>query len=97
MPICIRNEKTEKLTREVALLTGENITTAITHSLEEWLNKIKTRKAITNLTQEIMDIFHRCKVLPDIDPRIPDEILGYRFISLNFDSIGRAGGLSNRN
>jgi len=77
MPISIRNEKTEKLAREVAALTGENITTTITHALEDRLNKIKGRKAIIDLTEEIMQISTRCKSLPDIDPRTPDEILGY--------------------
>lgn len=77
MPISIRNEKTESLAREVAVLTGESITTAITHALEDRLNKIKGRKTIPDLTEQIMDISKRCQTLPDIDPRNPDEILGY--------------------
>ncbi len=77
MPISIRNEKTEKLAREVAVLTGENITTAIMHALEDRLNRIKGRKTTIDLKEEIMQISTRCKSLPDIDPRTPDEILGY--------------------
>ena len=77
MPISIRNEKTENLAREVAHLTGENLTQTITHSLEEKLNRLKGRKTTIDLKQEIMLISERCKSLPDIDPRTPDEILGY--------------------
>ena len=77
MAISIRNEKTEKLAREVALLTGENLTQTITLSLEERLNRLKGRKTTIDLKQEIMLISERCKSLPDIDPRTPDEILGY--------------------
>ena len=77
MAISIRNEKTEKLAREVALLTGENLTQTITLSLEERLNRLKGRKTTIDLKQEIMLISDRCKSLPDIDPRTPDEIIGY--------------------
>ncbi len=77
MAISIRNEKTEKLAREVSLLTGENLTQTITHSLEERLNRLKGRKMTIDLKQEIMLISDRCKSLPDIDPRAPDEILEY--------------------
>ncbi|MBT3747977.1 MAG: type II toxin-antitoxin system VapB family antitoxin [Chloroflexi bacterium] len=77
MAISIRNEKTEKLAREVALLTGENLTQTITLSLEERLNRLKGRKTTIDLKQEIMLISDRCKSLPDIDPRTPNEILGY--------------------
>jgi len=77
MAISIRNEKTEKLAREVAHLTGENLTQTITHSLEERLNRLKGRKTTIDLRHEIMLISERCQSLPDIDPRTPDEILGY--------------------
>ena len=77
MAISIRNEKTEKLAREVASLTGESLTQTITHSLEERLNRLKGRKTAIDLKQEIMLISQRCQNLPDIDPRTADEILGY--------------------
>ena len=77
MAISIRNEKTEKLAREVAQFTGENLTQTITHALEERLNRLKGRKTAIDLMHEIMLISERCQSLPDIDPRTPDEILGY--------------------
>ncbi|MFH2132443.1 MAG: type II toxin-antitoxin system VapB family antitoxin [bacterium] len=77
MAISIRNEKTEQLAREVAALTGKNMTAAITLALEEQLERIKGRKATMDLVEEIIQISERCKSLPDIDPRTPDEILGY--------------------
>ena len=83
MPISIRNEKTEKLAREVAALTGENITLAITNALEARLNNLKGRKTILDLTEEIMQISERCQQLPDIDSRTPDEILGYDHFGVN--------------
>ena len=77
MALSIRNEKTEKLARELAAESGENITQAITHALEERLQRLRGRSKATDLAEEIMKISERCSELPDQDKRSPDEILGY--------------------
>jgi antitoxin VapB len=77
MALSIRNEKTEKLARELAAESGENITQAITRALEERLQRLRGRSKATDLTEEILKISRRCSELPDNDERSPDEILGY--------------------
>jgi len=77
MALSIRNSQAEKLAREVATISGENLTQAIIHALEERLERLKGRRTTSNLMQEIMTISQRCSSIPDIDQRSPEEILGY--------------------
>ena len=77
MALSIRNEKAEKLARELAAESGENITQAITRALEERLQRLRGRSKATDLTEEILKISRRCSELPDRDKRSPDEVLGY--------------------
>jgi antitoxin VapB len=76
MALSIRNEHAERLAREVARESGENLTQAIVHSLEERLQRLRGRRNVSNLEKEIMTISKRCSSLPDLDSRSPDEILG---------------------
>ena len=77
MAISIRNPKAEELAREVAAESGENLTQAIIHALEERLVRLKGRKTTEDLAEEIMAISERCSALPQLDDRTPEEILGY--------------------
>ena len=77
MALSIRNPKAERLAREVAERTGESLTQAIIHALEERLERIKGSKRASDLFEEIMRISKRCSALPDFDSRPPEEILGY--------------------
>ncbi len=77
MAISIRNPIAEKLARDVANESGESLTQAIIHSLEDRLEKLQGRRNPNNLLQEIKEIGSRCASLPDIDYRSADEILGY--------------------
>lgn len=77
MALSIRNSQAEQLAREVATISGENLTQAIIHALEERLERLKGRRTTSNLMQEIMTISQRCSSLPDIDQRSSEEILGY--------------------
>ncbi len=77
MALSIRNSKAERLAREVAAISGENLTQAIIHALEERLERLSGRRTTANTTQEIMAISQRCCSLPDLDRSSPDEILGY--------------------
>ena len=81
MALSIRNQKAEKLARELAAESGETITQAITHALEEKLERLRGRSTATDLVEEILQISMRCSAIPDQDQRSADEILGY-------DSIG---------
>ena len=77
MALSIRNDVAEKLARAIAKETGENITQAIIHALQERLERLKGRRTVTDLKSKILKISKRCRALPDIDPRTPEDILGY--------------------
>lgn len=77
MAISVRNPRAEKLARQVAAETGESLTEAIIHALEERLERLKGRRTTLDVAEEIMRISHRCRALPDKDERSADEILGY--------------------
>ena len=77
MALSIRNARAEKLARELAAESGENITQAVTHALEERLQRLRGRSTTMDLAEEIMKISKRCSELPDQDQRSPDEILDY--------------------
>ena len=77
MALSIRNPQAEKLARELAAESGENITQAITRALEERLQRLRGRSTAIDMAEEIMNISRRCSELPGQDRRSPDDILGY--------------------
>ena len=77
MGIFIRNARAERLARELARLSGESLTQAIIHALEERLERLNARRPAVALTEEILRISQRCSALPDLDQRNSDEILDY--------------------
>ena len=77
MGISLKNDKAEKLARQVAAETGESLTEAIIHSLEERLERLKGRRSASDLAETLIEIGRRCSSLPDRDTREADEILGY--------------------
>lgn len=77
MALSIRNERAEQLAREIAQLTGYNMTSAIIMALEEKLERLQRFRKVNSKLDEIMIISRRCSALPDLDTRSPDEILGY--------------------
>lgn len=77
MALSIRNPLAEKLAREVAVKSGENITQAIIHSLEDRLVKLKGRRLPANQADDLLNIAKRCAALPNQDKRTADDILDY--------------------
>ncbi len=77
MLLSIRNPRAEKLARQVAAESGESLTEAIIHALEERLERLKGRRTTTDVAEEIMRISIRCRALPEVDPRSAEEVLGY--------------------
>lgn len=77
MALSIRNPKAEQLARELAAVSGENLTQAIIQALEDRLNALRSNHGPQDLAQNIMLISRRCSALPDVDPRDAEEILGY--------------------
>ena len=77
MGISIKNDRAEKLARQVSAETGESLTEAIIHSLEERLERLKGRRSAPDLAETLMAISRRSSALPDLDARDVEEILGY--------------------
>jgi antitoxin VapB len=77
MGINLKNDRAEQLARQVAVETGESLTDAIVHALEERLERLEGRQSVPDLTEALMTISRRCRSLPDLDDRSADEILGY--------------------
>ncbi|UOG91033.1 MAG: type II toxin-antitoxin system VapB family antitoxin [Candidatus Thiothrix sulfatifontis] len=77
MALSIRNERAEQLAREIAQLTGYNMTSAIIIALEEKLERLQRFRRVNSKLDEIMVISRRCSALPDLDTRSADDILGY--------------------
>ncbi len=73
MVLSIKNAKADQLARELAELTGESITTTVVTSLQARLELERRRRR----TRGLGDIVERFNELPVLDPRNPDEIVGY--------------------
>ena len=77
MGLSIKNDRAERLARQVSAETGESLTDAIIHSLEERLERLKGRRSAPDLAETLMAISRRSSALPDLDTRTAEEILGY--------------------
>lgn len=78
MPLSIRNPKAEQLVRELITITGENMTEAIIHALEERIKAVKHSHTNANLAEDLLRIGRSCAGLPAVNENITeDEILGY--------------------
>ncbi|MGA3398359.1 MAG: type II toxin-antitoxin system VapB family antitoxin [Acetobacteraceae bacterium] len=77
MPLNIKDPATERSLRELAALTGETVTTAVRRAAEDRLHRVRRTRSAGSLAAELPEIGRRCAALPNLDPRMPDEILGY--------------------
>ncbi|MFO1037220.1 MAG: type II toxin-antitoxin system VapB family antitoxin [Geminicoccaceae bacterium] len=79
MALSIRDPETDRLARELAAATGETMTQAIRVALAERL--ARTRRAGADerrrRIEAVKAIQEQVARLPVLDPRSPDEILGY--------------------
>jgi antitoxin VapB len=77
MALSIKHPEADRLARRLAAITGESITEATIKALEERLLREQGRVRGPRLRDELRTIRERCAALPVLDPRSPDEILGY--------------------
>ncbi|HEX3954152.1 MAG TPA: type II toxin-antitoxin system VapB family antitoxin [Stellaceae bacterium] len=78
MAISLKDPETDRLARAVAALTGETLTAAVRTALAERLEREKLRRGeIPDLAARIREIGEHCASLPILDPRSPEEIVGY--------------------
>ena len=76
MPLNIKDEEAYALARALAAATGESLTRAVKVSIEERLARVRHIK-VPRLADQLDRIALDCASLPVLDPRTPDEILGY--------------------
>lgn len=77
MALSIKNRMTEQLIRQLAEQTGESMTEAVTLAVRERLNAIRARSRKELSRQRVEALLREFDLLPDLDSRTPDEILGY--------------------
>jgi antitoxin VapB len=73
----IRSPETEALATELARLTGETKTDAVTKAVRDRLERVKRARHRRSLADELDAIGKQCAALPVLDSRTPDEIVGY--------------------
>ena len=76
MHLNIKSDEAHKLATELARLTGESLTSAVTIALRERLARERRRRNVEAVAAKLMKIGNRYAALPDTG-RTPDEILGY--------------------
>ncbi|HEY0330742.1 MAG TPA: type II toxin-antitoxin system VapB family antitoxin [Rhodopseudomonas sp.] len=76
MHLNIKSDEAHRLATELAQLTGESLTAAVTAALREQLVRERRRRQPDRMVERMMEIGHRYASLPDTG-RSPDEILGY--------------------
>lgn len=77
MALNIRNREAERLAAELARLTGESKTEAVTRALRDRLARLRRERTRRSLADELDEIARHCASLPVRDPRTPEQILGY--------------------
>jgi len=76
MAISIKDPETDRLARALAAATGESLTEAIRHALQDRLER-ESRRSRRGIGVEVRRIQERLARLPVLDPRPPEEIMGY--------------------
>lgn len=80
MALNIKSAATDRLARELATLTGETITEAVTRALEERLaaqRRQRDRKQQLARAAALDELFDRMASYPVLDDRPADVLLGY--------------------
>jgi antitoxin VapB len=77
MGLNIKNDETHRLAAELARLTGESMTSAVTEAIRQRLERERRRRDMHVDRSEIKKIVRRIASRPVLDDRSADEILGY--------------------
>ena len=59
MALNIKNEETQKLAKELAKLTGESMTSAVTEAVRERLDRVRTARGV-GLAERLLRIGREC-------------------------------------
>jgi antitoxin VapB len=77
MALSIRNPEADRLAADLARLTGETKTEAVTRALRDRLARVRRERSRRRLADELDEIAQHCARLPVRDPRTDEEILGF--------------------
>ena len=77
MPLSIKNDEVERLTRAMAEQTGESLTQVILTALKDRWERMSGRQDTPDLRDEVKRIQERMARLPRLDNRSDEDILGY--------------------
>jgi antitoxin VapB len=77
MALNIRNPETDRLAADLARLTGETKTEAVTRALHERIERVRRARGEKRLADDLTRIALRCAKRPMQDVRSAEEILGY--------------------
>ncbi|WP_048645563.1 type II toxin-antitoxin system VapB family antitoxin [Nitratireductor soli] len=77
MALSIKDRETELLARKLAERTGESITLATKRALEERLRRVGSDARKAALLEDLAAIRRRWSILPVLDSRSADEVIGY--------------------
>ena len=77
MALNIRNPETERLAADLARLTGETKTEAVTNALRDRLLRLRRERSKRSLADDLDEIGNHCASLPVLDSRSAEEILAY--------------------
>lgn len=77
MGLNIKNDETYRLAKQLASLTGESMTQAVTLALRDRLEREKAKRNRKGVAKRLLEIGRSCADLPVLDDRSPDEIIGY--------------------
>ncbi len=77
MNLNIKNDEAHRLATQLAQLTGETLTKAVTIALKERLEREKKQRNRAGVANALMQVARRCNARPILDNRNPEAILGY--------------------
>lgn len=77
MALNIKDPETDSLVRQLAELTGENITDAVKKAVTDRLEQERRRRGKKIDLKRLRRIQAEAAKLPVVDGRSPDELLGY--------------------
>ncbi len=77
MALNVKSVDADRLARELAAITGESLTEAVTNALAERIARCRAQKRRPGLAAELAAIRRRASKLKWRDKRPIDEILGY--------------------
>jgi antitoxin VapB len=76
--VALDDAEVDRLAAELTAVTGEELADAVRTALAERLARERARRGeLSPRAQAMLEIARHCAALPDLDPRTPDEIIGY--------------------